>query len=167
MLCPGFTVSRRNCFLVVEEISITTIYLQSFFSKPRGIPFSVARWQPKGYSYHTIALFVPYDEYGNAIRKIPPVEYLHKYCGVLKRNFDNINNLVTALKNDGRDFTFCCWCNRARQMQYDKLFCHTILIGYFIEKFFSGIEVVYWDGRDNPVWTREEFNSEMQKYFVL
>jgi len=48
------------------------IYLQSFFSKPLGLPFSVARWQPKGYSYRVIDFLQPSRVDGSAIKKLPP-----------------------------------------------------------------------------------------------
>ena len=142
---------------------MSAIYLQSFFTKPKGIPLSVARWQPKHYNYKSIPYLVPKKENGSDIKHVTPEEYLKEYCKTLKRNWSSIEKMISNLKNDDREFTLCCWCNKSRQKQYKKLFCHTILIGYLIEYLAPEIKVIYLEGRDNPVWSKEEFYNELNK----
>ena len=137
------------------------IYLQSFFSKPLGLPFSVARWQPKGYNYKIINFLQPNRIDGTAIKKLPPDQYLIEYCKTLNNNLERIKSMVDNLKDNRMDLTFCCWCNLQRQKPYEKLFCHTILLGYLFEKLSPETEVVYLDSRDKPVWNKEEFYKEL------
>ncbi len=165
--CPGKNSNREtkfSCGLRRGHLTFNNkrIYLQSFFSKPQGHPFSVARWQPKGYGYKTINYLQPNKIDGSAIKKLPPDQYLIEYCKTLKFNFPIIKLMIENLKDNKRDLTFCCWCNSERQKQYEKLFCHTILIGYLFEKLSPETEVVYLDGRDKPVWSKEEFYKEME-----
>lgn len=131
------------------------IYLQSFFSPPKGIPLSVARWQPK--NYPTIEYFQPFDEAGKPIKGIPPEKYLIKYTKTLiVRAEAQILHRKEAILN-GPSCSLCCWCNPQRQKGYKTLFCHTILIGYLLELLIPELKVEYLDGRENPVWSREEF----------
>lgn len=88
---------------------------------------------------------------------------MKEYCKKLKRNWSLIEKMINNLKNENREFTLCCWCNKQRQKQFDKLFCHTILIGYLIECFAPEVNVVYLDGRNKPVWSKQEFYDEMFK----
>lgn len=132
-------------------------YLQSFFSVPEGKPYSVARWQPNGFSYPEIDYLKPLYPNGRPIKNIPPGEFLQRYVAVLKLNRDKLLKDLELTPLD-KEITFCCWCNEKRQKKHDKLFCHTILIGYAIEAL-SEHQVSYMDGRYNPVWTREDFQS--------
>lgn len=123
------------------------IYLQSFFSKPLATPYSVARWQPQGYDYPELTPFIPILD-GRPIKGVPPDAYLELYAKALASRWDAVRHVVKWLR--GKDVTLCCWCNPSRQKHYERLFCHTILIGFLLEK--AGIEVMYLDGRENPVW---------------
>lgn len=128
------------------------VYLQSFFSEPRAAPYSVARWQPKGYDYPSIQALVPFDEYSRPIRKVPPDEYLELYAAGLRSRRLEVELAVGFLRD--RDAALCCWCNPQRQKGYPKLFCHTVLIGFLLES--HGVPVCYLDGRENPVWGQED-----------
>ncbi len=141
------------------------IYLQSFFSAHKeGKQLSVARWQPKGFDYLTVDFLVPRGVDGRDIKNLSPEEYLVEYSKVLYRNGNKVVGFLNKMKEKGIDeCSFCCWCNTNRQDGYDKLFCHTILIGYLIEKVCPDIEVIYLDGRDMTVWGREEFYSVMKR----
>ncbi len=138
------------------------IYLQSFFSKPLGVPFSVARFQPRRINHLSINFLKPIKPDGSVIRGLPPEDYLVEYCEVLKGNSGKIISMIKNLEKEKDDYSFLCWCNPERQYQYKQLYCHTILIGYLIEKVTSKVEVIYLDGRDNPVWSREEFYKVMK-----
>lgn len=128
------------------------IYLQSFFSKPKAEPYSVARWQPKGYNYPSVQVLVPFDEFGRPIRKVPPGEYLELYAAGLRARRLEVELAVEFLRN--RDATLGCWCNPERQKGHSKLFCHTVLIGFLLEN--REVPVCYLDGRENPVWDRKD-----------
>lgn len=137
------------------------IYLQSFFTKPKGIPNSAARWQPKGFNHPTIKFLVPIRKNGSPIKNLPPNKYMVEYCKhVLKPNIKIIKQWTKTLlegQKQGLDLTICCWCSSRRQ----KLLCHTILIGYILEYLEPELQISYLDGRENPVWTKEEFYREM------
>jgi hypothetical protein len=136
------------------------IYLKSFFSPTpvNTTACSIARWQPNGMNLPVIEELKPILE-GKEIKRIPPYLYMKKYIQVLVREHERLMKMydnMTGEKGAGRDFAFCCWCTPSRQQQYDKLFCHTILLGYHAEEF-SDIPVKYLDGRDNPIWSKAEF----------
>lgn len=57
--------------------------------------------------------------------------------------------------NNYVDLVLLCWCNPDRQKDLPKLFCHRILVGYWLEEHFPGLEIVYADGADKPVWERK------------
>lgn len=104
------------------------IYLQSFFSSPRAEAFSVARWQPRGFSYPEIRCLAPFDADGRPIRGLSPERYLEVYAVALASRWPEIRRALEYLKR--RDVSLLCWCNPERQRGYPKLFCHTILVGF-------------------------------------
>ncbi|MEW6226517.1 MAG: hypothetical protein AB1700_00250 [Bacillota bacterium] len=128
------------------------VYLQSFFSEPKAEPYSVARWQPKGYDYPCIQVLAPFDECSWPIRKVPQDEYLELYAAGLRSRRLEVELAVGFLRD--RDATLCCWCSPERQKGYPKLFCHTVLIGFLLES--RGVPVCYLDGREKPVWDGED-----------
>jgi hypothetical protein len=140
-------------------VPMNKIYLQSFFSEPLGEPYSVARFQPQGYNCIKLPMFEPIYLDKTAIKTKDPKQFLESYCRALLRNFYQI---VFWCKYLSEDTSLLCWCNEDRNNRTDdKLFCHTIILGYFLEhiskKLSFDIEIVYCDGRDNPVWSREDF----------
>ncbi|SMB96816.1 hypothetical protein SAMN00808754_1668 [Thermanaeromonas toyohensis ToBE] len=124
------------------------VYLQSFFSEPRATPYSVARWQPRGYRYPELRVLAPLLPDGRPIKRVSPDKYLDLYAGALASRWQDVKKTVSWLKKV--DAALCCWCNPERQKGYEKLFCHTILIGFLLEE--AGVPVVYLDGREKPVW---------------
>lgn len=116
--------------------------------------FSVARWQPVKCSYNTLRFLAPFGLQG-----LEPESYRIEYNKIL----DKVRmTFITILDRHIDDtISLLCWCNPDRQKKYEKLMCHTILIGYEIESLFKAgklkckeLKVVYEDGRDNPVWDR-------------
>lgn len=136
------------------------VYLQSFESEPKAFAYSVSRFQPEGCGFRELDFFKPYTEGGSAIKGVSPEEFLKLYCMCLVRNYGKIYEWVKSSSYFDEDCTLLCWCNKKRQKR-DTLFCHTILIGYLLEymsvTYKWDIEVFYLDGRDTPVWSREEF----------
>ncbi|RJO61947.1 MAG: hypothetical protein C4542_05185 [Dehalococcoidia bacterium] len=129
------------------------IHLQSFFYRRTVKPvYSIARWQPGFCKYPVIEPFVPVHQ-GRAIRHYPPDKYLTLYAEAVKSRLGEVENAINNLKRL-KDATLCCWCNQQRQKKYEKLFCHTILVGFLLEH--HGIPVVYRDGRENPIWDIED-----------
>jgi len=140
------------------------IYLQSFFTKPKGqLVYSVARWQPNGFSYKTLKVLVPYRKDGSAIKDLLPDEYLVEYLKALKHRYKEVKKLFKLMGNEV-DYTLCCWCNPKGQKGYEKLFCHTIIIGYLAEHEFN-MDVKYLDGRDKPVWDKKQFLRVFNEIF--
>ena len=119
----------------------------------RGARYSTARWQPRGCSYPTLWFFAPFREDGSPIKMMPPEEYRLEYIKhvLFGPRRDQINRWLARLRAD-EDVTLMCWCNAGRQRGYPKLMCHTILIGYLIRLRRPDVEVVFADGRENPVW---------------
>ena len=148
---------------------VMKLILRSFFTtnSSDANTFSVARWQPNGYHFEPLQFMMPYDFNGQSIKHEPPDKYLAKYVSTLQRNLGRIVSWVEGRVTLGADTTLCCWCNPKRQQQYPQLMCHTILIGYVIEEVNrenpGRIEVKYLDGRDNPVWTREQFRDSWRQ----
>ena len=128
---------------------------------PRTHQYSVARWQPKnlGRRWPELQELSARDSTGNPLRNLAPNVFRKKYedrlAGVggttlhmlLERHLADAPN---------EDLALLCWCNPSRPKQHEKLYCHRILIGYWIEEHFPDIEVVYADGAENPVWEREQ-----------
>lgn len=128
-----------------------TVVLTSFRDAPKipdvGEKYSIARWQPKGCNYPRFPVAIqPYFE-----RHLSPPDYQVKYEALLKRNYDDLYAFFSTLCPQ-ETMTLLCWCNLDRQKGYDKLYCHRILVGYWIEKNFPSYTVVYRDGAENPVW---------------
>lgn len=121
-----------------------------------GRKYSVARWQPKGYKYHELPFLAPFDvQTGKALVHLEPVVYRQKYEQVLLQAREPLRAFVGNCPEV--EVVFCCWCDPGRQAGYEKLYCHTILIGYLLEEMFPALEIEYADGRDKPIWERTDF----------
>ena len=119
--------------------------------------YSIARWQPKnmGRNFPEIQELSARDSNGNPLRHLSPEEFREKYEDRLAGiGGITLHKLLERHLADApeEDIVLLCWCNPDRQKEYSKLFCHRILVGYWIEEHYPEIGVIYADGADNPVW---------------
>jgi hypothetical protein len=118
-----------------------------------GPKFSTARWQPKGFKYPELPFLAPWDpDNGRKMVHLEPGVFREKYERLLERNAGEIRAFFEQ-RND-EQIVLCCWCHPRRQRGYERLYCHTILLGYWIERNL-GLDVVMADGRDKPVWRNQ------------
>ena len=118
--------------------------------------YSIARWQPKNTVYPELKFLAPKHSDGTAIKDLPPEIYRRDYEKYVLNKPETHKQLsaLIDLMDDGDTIALLCWCNLARQAEYSKLFCHRILVGYYIEKNFPAVKVVYEDGAQFPVWDK-------------
>jgi len=138
-----------------------TIILTSFrdAQKYNGInvfKYSISRWQPHNTKYSELKSLAPFYRDGRPIKSLPPDMYRLMYEREVLSNPTAKRQLqaIIDLMGDGDTSVLMCWCNPARQEEYSKLFCHRVLVGWFIEENFPHVKIVYADGADNPIWER-------------
>lgn len=131
----------------------------------KGIKCSIARWQPEWSDIPEFPINVKpiYPQYlkqsGVTLNqvlteKMSPVEYRTKYEEILKIRHNELVDFFSKIESD-EDLILCCWCTLERQPQFGgKLFCHRILLGYWIEENFKYFRVIYADGANKPIWIR-------------
>ena len=120
-----------------------------------GQVWSAARWQPKGSDYPTLDFLAPLHPDTNAkMVHLEPDEFRALYERILENHKCEIQSFFQH--RDDEQIVLLCWCHPDRQKQYERLYCHLILLGYYLEEHFPGLEIMYADGRDNPLWEREE-----------
>lgn len=140
------------------QLDKKTIILTSFRdARNHNCPkYSIARWQPKGCTYPEIKSLMPKYPDGKPIINLESDRYRLMYEEYVLKKLEvrkQISALIDLMDNDG-SVALLCWCNPARQAEYPKLMCHRILVGYYIEKYFPAIAVMYCDGAQNPIWAR-------------
>ena len=133
-----------------------TIILTSFRDAPRlqCNKYSISRWQPKNTQYPELKALAPKYPDGTPINNLSPNEYKEEYIKYVLNNVKAYEQLsaVISILDDGESAALLCWCNLSRQSEYSELFCHRILVGYYINKRFPGIQTVFADGAEVPVW---------------
>lgn len=142
--------------LKTKKIILTSFRDAKNYDDAKSYKYSISRWQPRNSTYTELKSLAPFDRNGRAIKSLPPDIYREVYEREVlsSQNARKQLQAVVDLMNDGEQAILMCWCNPARQEEYSKLFCHRILVGWFIEKNFPYIAVVYADGAENPVWER-------------
>ncbi len=123
--------------------------------------FSVARWQPKGFSYPKLYCFSPRVTGGmDLTTEFSPKDYKTFYDEILEDNRNEIKEfMMEQFELATPILALCCWCNSSRQKDREHLYCHTILIGHYIKKQFPYVEFNYCDGRDKD-WFADIFLGE-------
>jgi len=125
--------------------------------------YSIARWQPRnmGRTWPTIPELAARDLSGKSLKHLEPDEFRIKYEDRLaNKEVDIVLRMLLARHTSDRDIALLCWCNPARQKGYEKLCCHRILVGRWIEEHYPGIQVIYADGAENPVWPKQAGEEE-------
>ena len=120
-----------------------------------GPKWSTARFQPKDCSYPQLPFLAPWDpDTHKKMVHLEPDVFREKYERLLtKKRFFIWQFISTRIEEE---IVLLCWCHPDRQKKYDKLYCHTILLGHYLEETFPTLEIVYADGRDKPLWERDE-----------
>ncbi len=119
-----------------------------------GPKWSAARWQPRKGQYPVLNFLAPWDpDTGAKMVHLEPDVFREKYERVLEKNRFDIWMFFAHRVDE--QIVLLCWCNPERQKGYEKLYCHLILLGYYLERHFPKLKVIYADGRDKPLWERD------------
>jgi len=120
-----------------------------------GTSCSIARWQPVWSSMPEFPIDVKPVYKGEKLSEwMKPVEYKRKYNLILKEKEDKLIDFFSRIESD-EPIILCCWCTLDRQPQFKgKLFCHRILLGWWIEEHFKYAMVKYADGAESPIWKK-------------
>ena len=138
------------------KVILTSFLHSKGINEPR---YSVARYQPKGFSYPVLGFLAPFDvDTGRKMTAgMDPDLYKRKYEKVLESAEEQLEKFFAEYEDD--TVVFCCWCNFKRQDTQEHLYCHTILIGRFIEERHPEFKVKYLDGRDRD-WFSDIYLGE-------
>ncbi len=121
----------------------------------KGLACSIARWQPSWSEMPEFPVDVkPIYHHRNLTEYMSPEEYRKKYEEILKGKEQELIDFLCKIENDAT-LVLCCWCNLERQKS-EKLFCHRILLGWWIEEHFKFAIVKYADGAEKPIWERRK-----------
>lgn len=122
-----------------------------------GAPYSIARWKPSHFSWIPqlpVNLLPLYN--GIPLKDLEPHVFRRYYEKILEGSVKDMDSYLKQVCEETDSLVLCCWCHPERQKGRDKLFCHRILVGYWIERHWPEIEVIYADGAENPVWERDK-----------
>lgn len=145
---------------VVKRDSKMRIVLTSFRDAHnwKGTSCSIARWQPSWSSIPEFPVNVKPIYNGKTIGDwLDPLVFKNKYNSILWLQSDRLIKFFEQIEND-ETLVLCCWCNLEQERQRkwnNKLFCHRILLGWWIEEHFQFAIVKYADGAEKPIWRRE------------
>ena len=89
---------------------------------------------------------------------LAPDDFRETYERVLDNNGDEIAAFFGRVKR--QQIVLVCWCEFVRQWHRDRLYCHTILVGYYLEVHYPELEVIYADGRDKSIWEKRNGQTE-------
>jgi hypothetical protein len=131
------------------------IVLTSFFDARNwnGTKISIARYQPDWSTMPEFPVNIKPILDGKVLGDwLNPEVFRFKYEQVLKREEQNLIRLFDNME-DVEPLILCCWCTPERQKKYNgKLFCHRILLGWWIEEHYNYAIVKYADGAENSIW---------------
>jgi len=122
----------------------------------KGTTCSIARWQPDWSEMPEFPVDVKPVYRGQKLGEwMKPAEYREKYELVLKQKEQELIDFFCRVEED-EPIILCCWCTLDRQKQFEgKLFCHRILLGWWIEENFKFAIVKYADGAESPIWRKK------------
>jgi hypothetical protein len=119
----------------------------------KGTKCSIARWQPDWSNMPEFPVNVKPVLDGKVLGDwLIPSEYRTKYNIILKRKESELIDFFSKFETD-EPLILCCWCTLERQHR-NRLLCHRILLGYWIEEHFNYARVIYADGADKSIWQR-------------
>lgn len=123
----------------------------------KGASCSIARWQPEWSLMPEFPVDVKPILEGRKLGDwVNPTEYRKQYEKILQRREQQLIDFLCKIEND-ETLILCCWCNLDRPNKWDKskLYCHRILLGYWIEERFQYAIVKYADGAEKPIWEKK------------
>lgn len=132
------------------------VVLTSFWDAKnwQGKKYYISRTQPSGFVYNTFPVDLRPIINNRAMVHLEPDDFRDKYMKILADRTTELIDFFSLMYRDD-EVVLLCWCNMVRQRQYEKLYCHRILVGYWLENVFGDeLSVVYADGAENPVWER-------------
>jgi len=120
----------------------------------KGVSCSIARYPPRNSDMPDFPVDVRPIYDGQILTEwMKPDNYRLKYEYVLNQRADKLLDLLCRIEDE--TLVLCCWCTPDRQTQFlGKLFCHRILLGWWIEEHFKFAVVKYGDGADKSIWKR-------------
>ena len=124
----------------------------------KGTSCSIAKYPPKNSDMPDFLVDVkPVYKGQNLSPYMNPENFRLKYEWILEQQRVKLIDLLCRI--DDETLVLCCWCNIESQFkkfpQFGyKLFCHRILLGYWVERNFPYTIVKYSDGAENPIWKR-------------
>ncbi len=121
----------------------------------KGTTCSIARWQPNWSEMPEFPVNIKPIYHGKPMVHLLPEDFRVKYEEILKNKEEELIEFFSRMEND-ETLVLCCWCNMDRQKGYEKLYCHRILLGYWIEEHFKFAIVKYSDGAEKPIWRRND-----------
>jgi len=123
----------------------------------KGTSCSIARWQPDWSVMPEFPVDVkPIQKIGSSLLTLgewmEPEEYRKRYNLILLSKEQELIDFFCKIEDD-EPLILCCWCTLDRQKS-EKLFCHRILLGWWIEEMFKFARVIYADGAEKPTWKK-------------
>lgn len=119
----------------------------------KGTSCSIARWQPSWSSMPEFPVDIKPIYKGRPMVHLLPEDFRIKYEEILKNKEQELIEFFSKIESD-ETLILCCWCNMDRQKGYERLYCHRILLGWWIEEHFKCAVVKYADGAELPIWGR-------------
>lgn len=134
-----------------------TVILTSFRDAKNlnGTKCSIARWQPIWSDMPEFPLDIKPIYNGKTLGEWNGKDlFRQNYEKILKNKEKDLINLFCNVNSElSGPIVLCCWCTLDRQKS-EKLFCHRILVGYWIEEHFPYARVIYADGAEKPIWNK-------------
>ena len=129
----------------------------------RGWQCSIARWQPDWSTMPEFPVDVKPIFNGRKLGEwLSPDFYRKIYETKLYTKEQELIDFFSKIETD-EPIVLCCWCTLERQKS-EKLFCHRILLGWWIEEYFKYAQVIYTDGAEKPIWQikiRSDFGKKL------
>jgi len=123
----------------------------------KGTSCSIARYPPRNSEMPDFPVDVkPIYDGKNMTPYMNQENFRLKYEWILEQKRNKLIDLLARIEDE--TLILCCWCNLESQFnkfpKYHGLYCHRILLGYWIEENFRYAVVKYSDGAEHPIWKR-------------
>jgi len=116
-----------------------------------GKKYSVATFQPSGFSYQQLIFLAPIDETGNRIRlSVFSDEHIEQFKKAVflayESRWSTIKKWLLSLSND-EDIVLCCWCpysgsSKQQTKDHGCFICHSGLVAQIIKEHRPDLNIV-------------------------